>query len=217
MKNKVLFIDSSDTTYDLVRNYMGFTDFSIVFCKELSLGFQKACDGEDYMAIVIDTYFKDQDVFGMLKKLNIVIKTPIFMITSGTKAEILQSYELGSYDVLYRPLNIDLLSAKLSEIIKRSKCKTSLAIEINDKTRQVSLGNSSVYFTKTEYNLFSYLVNHDNQVHDRKKLFDILWNRVYIVGDRALDTTVSKIRKKLGNEAYRIKTCRGIGYMFWSK
>ena len=71
--------------------------------------------------------------------------------------------------------------------------------------------------TTLEFDLLAVLVRNAQRVMSREKLLEHAAGRSWSPYDRAVDTAVVKLRRKIENDARQpviIKTVRGVGYVF---
>ena len=66
-----------------------------------------------------------------------------------------------------------------------------------------------VLLTKTEFELVKLLIENKEEIVSRDRIVEKIWG--WEASDNLLDSTMKKIRQKLGKE--KIKTVRGIGYI----
>ena len=66
-----------------------------------------------------------------------------------------------------------------------------------------------VLLTKTEFELVKLLTENKEEIVSRDRIVEKIWG--WDASDNLLDSTIKKIRQKLGKE--KIKTVRGIGYI----
>lgn len=85
-----------------------------------------------------------------------------------------------------------------------------LVINLNTKVCFVS--EKEINLTKTEYSLLVFLLSNRNKIHTRKEIMQSVWENS--VSNRAIDTTISRLRKKLGPVGRHITTRLGFGYGF---
>lgn len=85
-----------------------------------------------------------------------------------------------------------------------------LVIDQDDKL--CSINNEAISLSKKEYELLVFLITHPNYVHSREDLLKELWDNS--VSLRTVDTTISRLRKKLQEYSAYITTRLGFGYSF---
>ena len=83
-----------------------------------------------------------------------------------------------------------------------------LTVDTDRKTCYIE--DEEILLTKTEYNLLLFLVSNKNKILTRKELARSVWDMP--VSDRAVDTTVSRLRKKLKGLGRNLTTRIGFGY-----
>lgn len=76
------------------------------------------------------------------------------------------------------------------------------------------LNNIEIKLTKTEFNLLVFLLSNRNKIYSRKELMQHVWDPEITVTGRAVDTTISRLRKKLKELGRHIITRLGFGYGF---
>jgi two-component system response regulator RstA len=91
------------------------------------------------------------------------------------------------------------------------------SLTIDPVNRQVLLGGESVALSTADFDLLWELATHAGQIMDRDALLKNLRGVTYDGMDRSVDVAISRLRKKLldnATEPYRIKTVRNKGYLF---
>lgn len=85
-------------------------------------------------------------------------------------------------------------------------------LKINLDTKCCYLSDAEVNLTKTEYNLLVFFLKNRDKIFTRKEIIQTVWDSE--VSLRAVDTTVSRLRKKIGQVGKHIVTKLGFGYGF---
>lgn len=83
---------------------------------------------------------------------------------------------------------------------------------IDQDNKLCSINREAIALTKKEYELLVFLMSNPNYVHSRESLLKELWDNS--VSLRTVDTTVSRLRKKLEEYGAYITTRLGFGYSF---
>lgn len=73
-------------------------------------------------------------------------------------------------------------------------------------------GDSVINLTKIEYELLLFFLEHNGRIFSRQELLNEVWKSKVTL--RTVDTTVSRLRKKLGESGKYIITRLGFGYGF---
>lgn len=83
-------------------------------------------------------------------------------------------------------------------------------ITINDEEKLCYIDDEPIELTKNEYNTILFLINNPNKTFSRQDLIDNIWKGS--VSERAVDVTITRLRKKLGEYGKNIYTRTGWGY-----
>lgn len=84
----------------------------------------------------------------------------------------------------------------------------TLLIDVDKK--MCYLDNTEIKLSKNEFNLLVFLIQNKNKIFSRQELINAVWEEPS--SKRAVDTTVSRLRKKLGEVSKYITTRLGFGY-----
>lgn len=88
----------------------------------------------------------------------------------------------------------------------------TLVVDLNKK--ECCLKGVEVNLTKTEYNLLVFFLKNRDKIYTRREIMQAVWDSE--VSLRAVDTTISRLRKKLKEIGKHITTRLGFGYGFMS-
>lgn len=83
---------------------------------------------------------------------------------------------------------------------------------IDQNNKLCSINGEPITLSKKEYELLLFLMLHPNYVYSRESLLKELWGNS--VSLRTIDTTISRLRKKLQKYGTYITTRLGFGYSF---
>ena len=85
-------------------------------------------------------------------------------------------------------------------------------LRIDTNSKQWSIDRKIISLTKKEYELLVLLITNPDYVYSREEILEQLWKNS--VSLRTVDTTVSRLRKKLGKYSENLQTRIGFGYSF---
>ena len=85
---------------------------------------------------------------------------------------------------------------------------------LDPDTKTVTIDGAPVPFTRTEFDLLRLLLEQPGRVYSRAELLARAWPEDVIVTERTVDVNITRIRKKLGPYAARLRTRSGFGYYF---
>lgn len=85
-------------------------------------------------------------------------------------------------------------------------------LTINSDEKLCYIKREALKLTKSEYNVLNFLLENRNKIFSREELIEAAWAEP--VTTRAVDTAMSRLRKKLGEYGKHIITRLGFGYGF---
>lgn len=226
----ILLIDDDVELCELLSDYLRTEGFQIESAHASQEGLEKALSGKHGL-VVLDVMLPGMNGFDVLRQLRARSQIPVIMLTArGDDIDRIVGLELGADDYLPKPFNPRELVARIRAIQRRTREKAvdeELAakpealeisgLRLDPRTRIVSLSEYPVELTAAEFTLLEVLMRASGQVMSRDDLVRRALGRSLSPYDRSLDVHVSNLRKKLGvypDGSERIKTIRGVGYMF---
>lgn len=178
-----------------------------------------------YSLVMLDLGLPDEDGLALLRKLRGRTATPVMVVTGRSSIEArLTAFELGAGDVLTKPFDPRELRYRALNLIGRHP--TSLPapdnltlgtwrIQLSDRTVNSTLSRSRCTLTRVEFDLLVLLIRGNGRVFSRAQILDAVTGTSEPESDRAIDTIVSRLRRKLSSESNHadlIVTVRCIGY-----
>jgi two-component system, OmpR family, response regulator len=142
----------------------------------------------------------------------------------GEDSDRIIGLEVGADDYLAKPCNPRELLARVRAVLRRREGR-AIAVSVRAfghwSLDQVSralmrIGSVAVTLTDAEFRVLSAFLDHPQRILTRDQLIDFGKSAGSDVYDRAIDVTISRLRKKLGVDD-PIRTVRGEGYMFTLK
>jgi DNA-binding response OmpR family regulator len=85
---------------------------------------------------------------------------------------------------------------------------------LDTEKRRLSLNGQEVELRPKEYELIYVFLKNEGRVLTRNFLEETIWGTEYFGSSRAIDSTVTRLRAKLGKHATAIEAVQGIGYRF---
>ena len=128
----------------------------------------------------------------------------------------------GADDYIIKTDDLGVALARVEAVLRRRRLEYGEIAVFDDlqlhlRTRRLVLGNDEIPLTDAEFRVLEFLVVRRNQNHDREELYRVAFSsEMPSEFDRAVDTLISKVRRKLyGPSSHgHIETVRGEGYRF---
>jgi DNA-binding response OmpR family regulator len=179
--------------------------------------------------VLLDLLLPGKDGLSICRELRRVHEVPILILTAkDTDLDHVIGLEAGADDYVMKPVDPMVLLARVRALMRRAERPAPGAnserrpdvhlgaLRISDTSREVWLGNEPVPLTTQEFELLSLLAHRAGELVSRDEVFRTMRGIDYDGLDRSIDGRVSKLRRKLGDDAAaptRIKTVWGKGYL----
>ncbi len=147
---------------------------------------------------------------------------PVLMVTARAHtSDIVLGLEMGADDYLTKPFELPIFLARVRALLRRGKAVTSAEevttysmgdLHLDLAAYQVTCGKKELQLTPSEFKLLVALAKSQGRVLTRERLIDLVQGEGVTVVDRAIDTHIFGLRKKLGKCADVVETIRGVGY-----
>lgn len=158
-----------------------------------------------------------------LKKDKQYSEIPIIMITArGEEEDKIRGLDVGADDYVTKPFSPRELIARIKAVLRRSNKYGKggrieiggIALDVDE--HRVSIADSHVILSPTEYRLLEFFLTHPDKVYSRSQLLDQVWGRSSFIEERTVDVHIRRLRKILAehNREEVIQTVRGFGYRF---
>jgi len=86
------------------------------------------------------------------------------------------------------------------------------SLDLDENTLSARIGDTTVTLTWTEFSLLSVLASQPGRVFPRSHLIARAWDGGRAPERTSINVHMSRIRRKLGPQAWRIRTVRSVGY-----
>lgn len=220
----ILLVDDDQELCALLKRYLERELFRVHAIHNAEEGLSEALSGK-YEAVILDIMLPGGDGLDVLASIRQRSDIPVLMLTAkGDEMDRISGLEIGADDYLPKPCNPRELTARLRSITRRNRSNnvadaqiTVDDLEIDFDQHQVLKDGEPLDLTITEFNILGVLIREVDKVVEKNQLAEKSLQRSLTLFDRSLDMHLSNLRKKLGNNRQgnaRIKTMRGIGYMY---
>ncbi len=177
--------------------------------------------------VVLDWMLPGKDGLTICRELRRTFTGPILMLTAKD-ADIDQviGLEAGADDYVAKPAEPIVLLARIRALLRRvddrQVAETTTAdivlggLRVSEVSQRVWLDGREISLTTQEFELLHELARSAGTILSREELFKRIRGIEYDGLDRSIDGRISKLRKKLGDDAVapkRIRTVWGKGYL----
>ena len=194
---------------------------------------QVAADGEqgfrlgkrgEWDLILLDVMLPKMDGFDVSSELRRAgVTTPIIMLTARTQeAEKELGLDSGADDYVTKPFSVRELRARIRAQLRRASWETEQVFRFGDcvvdfDRAELRRSGQPVDITPQELRLLEVFSRNPGRVLSRDQLIEAAWGPGTAITDRAVDTHVFNLRKKIEpvrSEPRFLIGVRGLGYRF---
>lgn len=186
-------------------------------------GIECVREGE-FDLILLDVMLPGKDGYEVCRDLRLSgIDTPIIMLTAkGQETEKVLGLELGADDYITKPYSSFELRARIKVALRRGTERESEIYRFGDfevdlVRFEVRRKGQPIEMTPLEFKLLVAFIRNRGRALSRDRLLDLAWGTDAFVTDRAVDTKVGNLRKKIEEDPSSpqyIVSVRGLGYRF---
>ena len=127
---------------------------------------------------------------------------------------------MGADDYLAKPFSPKELVLRVDAVLRRlgaspvssGSVLSAGPIRLDRGAHTVSVDDTEIELTATEYRLLAVLLERRGRVQSRTQLLQDVWDANPDIETRTVDMHVQRLRSKLGSAADLVETVRGVGY-----
>jgi DNA-binding response OmpR family regulator len=177
---------------------------------------------DSYDAILLDRQLPDGDGLSLVSKLRAGgSATPVLVLTArGDTADKVDGLNVGADDYLAKPFAFEELMARLRALLRRPATVHSQVIRAGDLAfdvghREASIRGEPMALPRRELLVLEALMRRMGRMVQRESLMEAVFGLDDEIQSNALDTHVSRLRRKLAEAGVdvTINGVRGVGYL----
>jgi two-component system OmpR family response regulator len=224
---RILVVDDDPSLRGLVRDFLAGHGYQL-FEADGGPAMRAVLDAEPIDLIVLDVMMPGEDGLTIARSLTGRRDIGIIMVSAlGSETDRIIGLEVGADDYLPKPFSPRELLARIRAVLRRQRpsepAEESASIYqfegwTLDPVRRVLRDprNVIISLSEGEFSLLRVLVERPQRVLTRDQLLEYARGPGSDAFDRAIDTQVSRLRRKLASrsDAELIRTVRSEGYMF---
>ena len=169
--------------------------------------------------VLLDLMLPGMDGLEVCKQIRRNSQVPIIMVTARVEEiDRLLGLELGADDYICKPFSPREVVARVRAVLRRGTTAGSAnvaGLEIDRDRFRASLNGKTLTLTPVEFALLQTLAAQPGRIFTRDQLMNEMYSDYRIVSDRAVDTHIKNLRKKLSQLAPGtdiIESVYGLGY-----
>jgi phosphate regulon transcriptional regulator PhoB len=225
MQTKVLVIDDEKDIVSLLRYHLEKSGFQCLEGMDGSTALRLVREHHPDL-LILDLMLPGMDgleICRLLRQDTTTARLPILMLTAkAEEVDRVVGLEVGADDYVVKPFSPRELVARVRAILRRAQKPADLSLkrlgelEVDEPRHSVSVQGAPVELTAKEFGLLCALMRANGRVLNREQLLEGVWGYADAaeIESRTVDVHIRRLREKLGPEARRIVTVKGVGYRF---
>lgn len=176
--------------------------------------------------VLMDIMMPRLDGISAMVKIREISNVPVILLTAKSEdTDKVLGLTVGADDYVTKPFNTVELQARVKSQLRRymqlgggnAKQDTIVigGIELNDKTKEVTLDGEKVSLTRTEYDILKLLMEHPGQVFSPNEIYEKVWNDNPFRNENTVAVHIRHLREKVEYnpaEPRHLKVVWGRGY-----
>ena len=175
-----------------------------------------------FTAMLLDISLPGVDGIEVCRTVRSFSTVPIIMVTARVDdVSLLLGLEIGADDYICKPFSPKEVMARLSALVRRAEGLFASAAaarwQVDEEGLRIAYRGSWLTLTPIEFRLLRGFVAQPGRVFSREQLLDKAYDDFRDVNDRAIDSHIKNIRKKIAvvaDESEAIESIYGCGYRY---
>ena len=168
--------------------------------------------------VVLDLMLPGLDGLALCRAVRAFSDVPIVMVTARVEEiDRLLGLESGADDYLCKPFSPRELMARVKAILRRAGNAPPRVLEVDEGARRIRVHGKELDLTPSEYAILAALARRPGQVLSRAQLLDAARADSLDATDRAIDSHIKNLRRKIDAAAPGLEAIRsiyGLGYRY---
>jgi two-component system, OmpR family, KDP operon response regulator KdpE len=222
----VLVVDDEKSLRDFVRRNLEARHYKVLTASN-GLEAMATFNNENVDLVILDLMMPHLDGLETTRRIRESSKTPIIILTAlGEESDKVRAFDLGADDYLTKPFGVGELMGRIKAVLRRARWQEPSSndeklvrgdIRVDMERHVVTVKDSPVDLTPTEFNLLVFLLKHAGKVLSHRAILQNVWGVEY--GDEAeyLRVYIGRLRQKIETDVINPRhlfTEHGMGYRF---
>ncbi len=220
-----------DATILIVEDDRSIREITELGLRDAGFEVRTAADGDEAIIrfhneqpdlVVLDVMLPKRDGLEVCRAIRAESSVPVVMLTARSDAiDIVVGLESGADDYVTKPFEMPVLVARIRAALRRAQhidpaeTLTIGSLRIDVLGHRVTINETEIGLTPTEFRLLVELARRPGQVFTREILLERVWGYSYLGDSRLVDVAIQRLRAKIVPESGSqelIETVRGVGY-----
>ena len=216
MSTTILIVEDEAELASVIADYARAADYVPALCGD-GLAALAAIRHAPPSLVVLDLMLPGLDGLSLCRAVRAFSSVPIVMVTARVEeVDRLLGLETGADDYLCKPFSPRELMARIKAILRRAGTPAAApALVLDEAARRIAVHGRALDLTPSEYAILAALARRPGQVLSRAQLLDAARADNLDANDRAVDSHIKNLRRKIEAAAPGLEAIRsiyGLGY-----
>ncbi len=232
MSTRILVIDDEESLCDILKYNLEKEGYQVDCAYSATEALERNL--KVYDLFIVDIMMERLSGYDFVQRIRCISETEskpvIFCSALDGEDDKVTGLDIGGDDYVTKPFVIGEVMARVRAVLRRASTVKDPAraekklellpevsykdIRIDQNVKKCFIKGELVQLTKTEYDLLLFFLTHPGRIYSREQIIAGVWPPDVYVTERAIDTNITRLRKKLGEYGNRIVTRQGFGYGF---
>jgi len=221
--DKVLIVEDDDDLRDLVRTVVEREGMATIEAADGREGLRQFYEHRPRL-VILDIGLPELNGWQVLERVRELGDVPVLILTANAdELDKVRGLREGADDYVTKPFGRQELIARVEALLRRAgdnrmpdELHADGLMEIDFTQRRVTVGETELDLTPTEFRLLAALARHPNQVLSHDQLLEMAWGDSVNRSRQQVKLYIGYLRRKLVDVADTdpIETVRGFGYRY---
>ena len=205
-----------DATILIVEDDASIREITELGLRDAGFDVRTAADGDEALArfqhdqpdlVVLDVMLPKRDGLEVCRTIRAESSVPVVMLTARSDAiDVVVGLESGADDYVTKPFEMPVLVARIRAALRRAQhiepaeTLTLGPLHIDVLGHRVTLKETEVGLTPTEFRLLLEFARRPGQVFTREILLERVWGYPYLGDSRLVDVAIQRLRAKIESQ-----------------
>ncbi len=234
MSTRILVIDDEESLCDILKYNLEKEGYQVDCAYSATEALERNL--KIYSLFIVDIMMEHLSGYDFVQRVRSLTATEnipvIFCSALDGEDDKVTGLNIGGDDYITKPFKLNEVSARVRAVLRRAQAAraaqapekpamperlpdaTFRTLRIDQNTKKCYVDGEEVSLTPTEYSLLLFFLTHKGRIYSREEIIRNVWSSDVYVTERAIDTNITRMRKKLGQYGRCIVTRPGFGYGF---